>query len=89
MSNGGVGVLLGNGDGTFQSVVNYAATGMDTVSVGVGVFGDRNTPDIVALNYQTSDITVFPGNGDGTFGAGKPSPSAAIRYLSAVTRSER
>src|SRR5438552_1732439 len=25
VSNGGVGVLLGNGDGTFQSVVNYSA----------------------------------------------------------------
>jgi hypothetical protein len=36
-----------------------------------GVFGKRNTPDIVALNYQTSDITIFPGNGDGTFGAGQ------------------
>src|SRR5438477_326720 len=66
-----VAVLLGNGDGTFQSVVNYSATGMDTARVGIGIFGKRNTPDIVALNYQTSNITVFPGNGDGTFATGK------------------
>jgi len=71
VSNGGVGVLLGNGDGTFQSVVNYSATGSDTARVGTGIFGKSNTPDIVALNYQTSNITVFPGNGDGTFGAGQ------------------
>lgn len=70
-SNGGVGVLLGNGDGTFQSVVNYAATGSDTGRVATGIFGKHNIPDIVALNYQTSDITVFPGNGDGTFGTGQ------------------
>jgi hypothetical protein len=73
-SNGGVGVLLGNGDGTFQSVVNYAATGSDTARVGTGFFGKRDTPDIVALNYQTFNITVFKGNGDGTFTAGKNFP---------------
>jgi hypothetical protein len=71
VSNGGVGVLLGNGDGSFQSVANYAATGMDTARVGTGSFTNHNTPDIVALNYQTSDITVFKGRGDGTFAAGK------------------
>jgi hypothetical protein len=70
-SNGGIGVLLGNGDGTFQSVVNYAATGSDTARVGTGFFSNRNTPDIVALNYQTFNITVFKGKGDGTFAAGK------------------
>ncbi|HEX3431170.1 MAG TPA: VCBS repeat-containing protein [Rhizomicrobium sp.] len=71
ISNGGVGVLLGNGDGTFQSVVTYVGTGMDTARVGTGFFGNRKTPDIIALNYQTSNITVFPGKGDGTFAAGK------------------
>lgn len=71
VSNGGVGVLLGNGDGTFQNVVTYVATGMDTARVATGFFTNRNTPDIIALNYQTSNITVFAGNGDGTFGAGK------------------
>jgi len=71
VSNGGVGVLLGNGDGTFQNVVSYAASGMDTARVGTGYFGKRSTPDIVALNYQTFNVTVFAGKGDGTFGAGK------------------
>ena len=71
VSTGGVGVLLGNGDGTFQDVVNYAATGMDTVRVGTGYFGKNNTPDIIALNYQTFDVTLFKGKGDGTFAPGQ------------------
>jgi FG-GAP-like repeat len=71
VSNGGVGVLLGNGDGSFQSVVNYAATGMDTARVGTGFLASSNKSDIIALNYQTSNITVFRGKGDGTFAAGK------------------
>jgi hypothetical protein len=71
VSNGGVGVLLGNGNGTFQNIVNYAATGMDTARVGTGIFANRNTPDIIALNYQTSNVTVFKGRGDGTFAAGR------------------
>ena len=71
VSNGGVGVLLGDGDGTFATVVNYATTGMDTARVATGFFTNRDTPDIIALNYQTSNITVLKGNGDGTFGPGK------------------
>ena len=71
VSNGGVGVLLGNGDGSFQSVVTYAATGMDTARIGTGFFTNRNTADIIALNYQTSNITVFKGKRDGTFDAGR------------------
>ncbi len=71
VSNGGVGVLLGNGDGTFKTVVTYAATGMDTARAATGFFANPNIPDIVALNYNSSDITVFKGKGDGTFAAGK------------------
>lgn len=71
VSNGGVGVLLGNGDGTFQNVATYIGTGADTARVGVGYFGGGAMADVVALNYQTSTITVFPGNGDGTLASGQ------------------
>jgi hypothetical protein len=70
VTNGGVGILLGNGDGTFQPVSVYIGLGLDTAELGVGDFnGDRHA-DVVALDYQTSDVTVLLGNGDGTLQPG-------------------
>jgi hypothetical protein len=70
VTNGAVGILLGNGDGTFQPITYYGATGLDTARLRVADFNGDRRPDVVALNYQTSDITVFLGNGDGTLQAG-------------------
>jgi hypothetical protein len=70
-SNGGVGVLLGNGDRTFQNVTTYIGTGSDTVRVGVGYFNGGRNADVVALNYREGTITVFKGNGDGTLQSGQ------------------
>jgi hypothetical protein len=69
-SLGTVGIMLGNGDGTFQPVVNYPTTGYLTVRVAVGKFNHDGHSDVVALNVQDSDITVLTGNGDGTFQPG-------------------
>jgi hypothetical protein len=77
VTDGGVGILLGNGDGSFQGVSPYVGTGLDTARLGVGDFNGDHHPDVVALNYQTSDITVFPGSGDGTLQSGVPFPVGA------------
>jgi hypothetical protein len=69
-SLGTVGIMLGNGDGTFQPVVNYPTTGYLPVRVDVGKFNHDGHPDVVALNVQDSNITVLTGNGDGTFQPG-------------------
>ena len=69
-SVGTVGIMLGNGDGTFQPVVHYPTTGFLTARVDVGKFNHDGHPDVVALNVQDSDITVLTGNGDGTFPPG-------------------
>jgi hypothetical protein len=71
-----VGVLLGNGDGTFQPVVTYDSGGVNPISVAIAdVNGDRH-PDLVAANwcgdgscYQGGDgtVSVLVGNGDGKF----------------------
>ena len=70
VSHGGVGILLGNGDGTFQPIVNYPSTGYGTVRLAVGDFNGDHHSDIVAANVQQSDITVFLANRDGTLQSG-------------------
>jgi hypothetical protein len=70
VSVGSIGIMLGNGDGTFQAVTNYPATGFDTARLSVGDFNRDRHPDVVGLNVQGSDITVFLGNSDGTLGPG-------------------
>lgn len=71
--NGSVGVLLGNGDGTFQSAQSFASGGYETNSVAIGDFNGDGNPDLV-LTSQCQDITcqnggvsVLLGNGYGTF----------------------
>jgi hypothetical protein len=79
--NGNVGVLLGNGDGTFQPAVTYDSGGLDTYSVAVADVNGDGKPDLVVANYCTDsgclngNAGVLLGNGDGTF-------QAAVSYLS-------
>ena len=64
--NGVVGVLLGNGDGTFQTPVAYDAGGYITFSVAVADLNGDGKPDIAVANF-TGTVGVLLGNGDGTF----------------------
>ncbi len=63
-----VGVLLGCGNGTFQSQVIYS-TGYNSqiFSIAIGDFDNDNRLDIVVTNYFDGNIGVFQGYGDGTF----------------------
>jgi hypothetical protein len=67
---GGLSVLLGNGDGTFQGPLEFSVVGTTPVFVEVGDFNGDGIMDVVALNYQTAGVTLFLGNGDGTLQAG-------------------
>jgi hypothetical protein len=52
MNNGGsVGILQGNGDGTFQRKVNFAA-GLSPSFVAVGEFNSDGKPDLGVVNYD-------------------------------------
>ncbi len=63
-------VLLGNGDGTFQTPAVYLPNGVPQWAQLADVNGDGR-PDIVVLNLGAGDpthrIAVFLGNADGTF----------------------
>jgi hypothetical protein len=64
-----IGVMLGKGDGTFQSTATYPVGTASPFSLTVT--GDfRGTGKIdVALLFQSAKITLLPGKGDGTFGS--------------------
>ena len=70
-SNGIVSVLLGNGDGTFQSVVTYAAGGASDLSLSIAAYdlnGDGKADLVVSL-AGASKVSVLFGTGSGTFQA--------------------
>jgi large repetitive protein len=61
-----VSVLLGNGDGTFQSARTFSV-GNYPDSVAVGDFNGDGRMDIVTANKNSDTVSVLLGNGDGTF----------------------
>lgn len=83
VNSGGVTIVLGNGDGTFQAVTpNFAITQGFNV-VATGDFNGDGVPDLVAANYfDPGGATILLGKGDGTFTA-----MAATLPLAAFTRS--
>ena len=75
-SNGSVGVLLGNGDGTFQAPVNYNSGGEYAVSIAVEDVNGDGKLDLLVANFcadsscsTNGTVSVLFGNGDGTFQA--------------------
>jgi hypothetical protein len=65
--NGTVGVLLGKGDGTFQSAVTYSSGGNNANSVAVADVNGDGKLDILVANVNSGTVGVLLGNGDGTF----------------------
>ena len=59
-------VLLGNGDGTFQSQVTYAV-GSQPSSLSTADFNGDGQADLVVSNLGGNNVSVLLGNGDGTF----------------------
>jgi hypothetical protein len=69
-SFGNVGVLLGNGDGTFQDAQRFSTTATYPQSVAVGDVNADGLPDLAVANggsFGAAAVSVLLGNGDGTF----------------------
>ena len=88
-SSGSAGILLGNGDGTFQNALTYPSSGLYTYAVAVGDFnGDSKTDLVLADDYNTSyssgGASVLLGNGDGTFQNAVSYPSGGYGSYSVI-----
>src|SRR5262249_25521752 len=73
---GSLRLLLGNGDGTFQTTPNYA-TGSGPGSMAWGDVNGDGKIDLITANSQSGNVSVLLGNGDGTF-------QTPVNYLAGV-----
>jgi uncharacterized protein (TIGR03437 family) len=70
---GGVAILLGNGDGSFQSPVSYPV-GKNTLHLTVADLNGDGKLDIAAVGDGSNSVGILIGNGDGTFRAATSVP---------------
>jgi hypothetical protein len=80
---GSAGVLLGNGDGTFQPVVLYASGGDWATSIAVADLNGDGKPDLALANFSGS-MGVLLGNGDGTFQPAQSYPAGTVNHSISV-----
>jgi hypothetical protein len=66
LSGNTVSILLGNGDGSFQTPAAYRVEGAP-IAVAVGDFNGDGKPDLVVSTSGGDSVAVLRGQGDGTF----------------------
>src|SRR5260370_2742354 len=73
-------MLIGNGDGTFKTGVDYGGASPAWVASG-DVNGDGKL-DLAVANFASNSVSIFLGGGDGTFILRKNYPTAGPTPLS-------
>ena len=79
-------IVLGKGDGTFSAASTFP-TGSNALSLAVGDFNGDGKPDLAVAgiaNFPDHKVTIFAGNGDGTFAAGFDINDAFAQSLAAA-----
>jgi hypothetical protein len=69
-TNGGVSILLGQGDGTFLPAQSYAA-GSGPSSVAVGDFNGDGFPDLAVANWSSNDVSILLNDATWASGPGR------------------
>jgi FG-GAP-like repeat/Putative Ig domain/FG-GAP repeat len=80
-------VLLGNGDGTFQSPITIAV-GNGPDAIAVGDFNNDGKIDLAVTNSVDNTVTLLLGNGNGTFTEASGSPYAVGKGPSAIVAAD-
>ncbi len=66
-----VSILMGNGDGTFQTSTIALPTGSGPYAIAAGEFTGDGQIDLAVADQSSSSVTILLGNGDGTFTVGQ------------------
>lgn len=80
-------VLLGNGDGSFTEVPisSSSISEANFSSMVVGDFNGDGIPDLAALALSGDSVSIYLGNGDGTFTQGASVTTSSISAGSPIT----
>ena len=79
-NDSGVGVLLGNGDGTLQDSITYSLS-VTTESIAVGTLRRNGNLDVAIGTGLDAGVLVLLGNGDGSFQPPRTYPGGSFPVI--------